>query len=47
MHPQDYQLTLMIKQKIDVSDEKKWHKANIILKVFPGTVTEVSEDEHA
>jgi len=36
-----------IERAIDVSDEVKWKKTNIILKVFPGTVTEIPKDGHA
>lgn len=31
---------------IDVSDSTTWQKAHLILKVFPGTVTEITEDSY-
>ena len=46
-YSQQQQPKRVYEKPVDVSDETKWKKANIILKVFPGTVTEVPKDEHA
>ncbi|MGE0206861.1 MAG: DNA polymerase III subunit gamma/tau [Candidatus Babeliales bacterium] len=37
----------VVEKAIDVSDTDRWKKTNLVLKIFPGTVTEVPKDEHA
>lgn len=31
---------------IDITDTQKWKQANMLVKIFPGNITEIVEDEH-
>lgn len=33
-------------KKIDITDEKKWKKVHQVMRIFPGTITEILEKQH-